>query len=165
RADRDGRAIVVRAALPDALRVGGGRLEGVRIVVTGDGAAGAATARMLATAGAGGIVCCDRRGTIYSGRPGLDPFRALLAAETNPRLLRGSSDDALASADVYIGLSGPGAVSVDGIRSMADDAIVFAMANPTPEVAPEEVEDLVAVMGTGRSDYPNQINNVLVFPG
>jgi malate dehydrogenase (oxaloacetate-decarboxylating) len=143
----------------------GKRLEDVRIVVTGASAAGAATARMLATAGAGEIVCCDRRGAIYAGRPGLDPFRALLAAETNPRSLRGSSDEALASADVYIGLSGPGAVTVDGIRSMAGDAVVFAMANPTPEIAPEEVEDLVAVMGTGRSDYPNQINNVLVFPG
>jgi malate dehydrogenase (oxaloacetate-decarboxylating) len=163
--DQHGTAIVVLAALQNALRVVGKRLEEIRIVVTGAGAAGAATARMLAAAGAGEIVCCDRRGALYAGLSGLDPFRAALAAETNPRLLRGSSDEALAGADVYIGLSGPGAVSVGGIRSMAKDAIVFAMANPTPELAPEEIEDLVAVVGTGRSDYPNQINNVLVFPG
>ena len=163
--DQHGTAIVVLAALQNALRVVSKRLEEVRIVVTGAGAAGAATARMLGAAGAGEIVCCDREGALYAGLPGLDSFRAALAAETNPRLFRGSSDEALAGADVYIGLSGPGAVSVGGIRSMANDAIVFAMANPTPELAPEEIEDLVAVVGTGRSDYPNQINNVLVFPG
>jgi len=163
--DQHGTAIVVLAALQNALRVVGKRLQDVRIVVTGAGAAGTATARMLASAGAGEIVCSDRRGVLYAGRPGLNSFSAALAADTNPRRLHGSADDALAAADVYIGLSGPGAVSVDGIRSMADAAIVFAMANPTPEVAPEEIENLVAVLGTGRSDYPNQINNVLVFPG
>jgi malate dehydrogenase (oxaloacetate-decarboxylating) len=163
--DQHGTAIVVLAALQNALRVVGKRIEDVRVVMTGAGAAGTATARMLAAAGAGDIVCSDRRGVLYAGRPGLNPFSATLAAETNPRGLRGPADDALAGADVYIGLSGPGAVSVDGIRSMADGAIVFAMANPTPEVAPEEIEHLVAVLGTGRSDYPNQINNVLVFPG
>ncbi len=163
--DQHGTAIVVLAALQNALRVVGKRLEDVRVVVTGAGAAGSATARMLAAAGAGEIVCSDLHGILYPRRPGLDPYGAMLAAETNPRLLRGPADEALASADVYIGLSGPGAVSIDGIRSMADDAIVFAMANPTPEIAPEEIEDLVAVIGTGRSDYPNQINNVLVFPG
>jgi malate dehydrogenase (oxaloacetate-decarboxylating) len=102
---------------------------------------------------------------LYPGRLDLDVYSAALAADTNPRMLHGFADAALASADVYIGLSGPGAVSVEGIRSMAEDAIVFAMANPTPEIAPEEIAHLVAVMGTGRSDYPNQINNVLVFPG
>jgi malate dehydrogenase (oxaloacetate-decarboxylating) len=163
--DQHGTAIVVLAALQNALRVVGKRLEDVRIVVTGAGAAGSATARMLAAAGAGEIVCSDLQGVLYPMRPGLDPYGAALAATTNPRLLHGSADAALASADVYIGLSGPGAVSVEGIRSMAADAIVFAMANPTPEIAPEEIEDLVAVIGTGRSDYPNQINNVLVFPG
>jgi malate dehydrogenase (oxaloacetate-decarboxylating) len=163
--DQHGTAIVVLAALQNALRVVGKRLEDVRIVVTGAGAAGSATARMLAAAGAGEIVCSDLHGVLYPTRPDLDPYGATLAAATNPRLLHGSADAALASADVYIGLSGPGAVSVDGIRSMAADAIVFAMANPTPEIAPEEIEDLVAVIGTGRSDYPNQINNVLVFPG
>ena len=163
--DQHGTAIVVLAALQNALRVVDKRLEDVRIVVTGAGAAGTATARMLAAAGAGEIICCDLQGAVYTGRPGLDPFAAVLASETNPRLWQGTADEALASADVYIGLSVPGAVSVGGVRSMADDAIVFAMANPTPEIAPEEIEGLVAVMGTGRSDYPNQINNVLAFPG
>ena len=163
--DQHGTAIVVLAALANALRVVGKQLDQVRVVVTGAGAAGSATARMLAAAGAGEIICCDKEGALYAGLPGLDPYRAALAAETNPRRVRGSADDALAGADVYIGLSGPGAVSVDGIRTMADGAIVFAMANPTPEVTPEEIEGLVAVIGTGRSDYPNQINNVLAFPG
>jgi malate dehydrogenase (oxaloacetate-decarboxylating) len=163
--DQHGTAIVVLAALQNALRVVGKRLEDVRIVVTGAGAAGSATARMLATAGAGEIVCSDIHGVLYSGRPDLDRFGEALAAETNPRRLHGSADAALASADVFIGLSAPGAVSVAGIRSMAEDAIVFAMANPAPEVAPEELAGLVAVVGTGRSDYPNQINNVLAFPG
>jgi malate dehydrogenase (oxaloacetate-decarboxylating) len=163
--DQHGTAIVVLAALLNALRVVGKRLEDARIVLTGAGAAGAATARMLVSAGAGEVVCCDRGGVLHPARPGLDEFKAALASETNAAGLRGSADEALAGADVYIGLSAPGAVSVEGIRSMAERAIVFAMANPTPEIAPEEIEHLVAVVGTGRSDYPNQINNVLVFPG
>jgi malate dehydrogenase (oxaloacetate-decarboxylating) len=163
--DQHGTAIVVLAGLLNALRIVGKRLEDVRIVLTGAGAAGAATARMLLSAGAGDVVSCDRKGVLYPGRPGLDELQKALAAETNQAGFRGSADEALAGADVYIGLSSPGAVSVEGVRSMAERAIVFAMANPTPEVAPEEIEHLVAVVGTGRSDYPNQINNVLVFPG
>jgi malate dehydrogenase (oxaloacetate-decarboxylating) len=119
---------------------------------------------MLVAAGAGEVVSCDRRGVLYPGRAGLDASKALLAEQTNPGGLRGSADSALSGADAYVGLSGPGAVSVEGIRSMADGPIVFAMANPTPEIAPEEIEHVAAVIGTGRSDYPNQINNVLVFP-
>jgi malate dehydrogenase (oxaloacetate-decarboxylating) len=163
--DQHGTAIVVLAALLNALKVVGKRLEDVRVVFTGAGAAGASTARMLLAAGAGEVVSCDRRGILTMERSDLDSFAAALALETNPRRLRGAADVALAGADVYIGLSGPGAVGIEGIRSMADGAIVFAMANPTPEIAPEEIEDLVAVVGTGRSDYPNQINNVLAFPG
>jgi malate dehydrogenase (oxaloacetate-decarboxylating) len=163
--DQHGTAIVVLAALLNALRVVGKRLEDVRIVFTGAGAAGTATARMLLAAGAGEVVCCDRVGVLHAARSGLDPAKQALAAETNRRGLRGAADDALAGADVFVGLSAPGAVSVEGIRSMAEGAIVFAMANPTSEIAPEEIEDLVAVVGTGRSDYPNQINNVLAFPG
>ena len=163
--DQHGTAIVVLAALLNALRVVGKRLEDVRAVVTGAGAAGAATARMLLAAGIGDVVCCDRHGILHPGRGGLDVSKALLAEETNPRGLSGSADEALAGADVYIGLSGPGAVSVEAVRSMAGDAIVFAMANPTPEVSPEAIEGFAAVVGTGRSDYPNQINNVLAFPG
>jgi malate dehydrogenase (oxaloacetate-decarboxylating) len=162
--DQHGTAIVVLAALLNALRAVGKRLEDVRIVITGAGAAGSATARTLLSAGAGEVVCCDSKGVLHPMRRGLDPFKAALAEETSPAVV-GTADDALAGADVYVGLSVPGAVSVEGVRSMADGAIVFAMANPTPEVAPEEIEHLVAVVGTGRSDYPNQINNVLAFPG
>ncbi|HXV33445.1 MAG TPA: NAD-dependent malic enzyme [Gaiellaceae bacterium] len=163
--DQHGTAIVVLAALLNALRAVGKRLEDARIVITGAGAAGASTARMLLAAGAGEVLACDRHGVLCPGIRELDPAKAALAEETNPGGRRGSADSALAGADVYIGLSAPGAVSVEGIRSMADSAVVFAMANPVPEVAPEEIEDLVAVVGTGRSDYPNQINNVLAFPG
>jgi malate dehydrogenase (oxaloacetate-decarboxylating) len=163
--DQHGTAIVVLAALLNALRVVGKGLADVRIVLTGAGAAGTATARMLVAAGAGDVLSCDRRGVICQGRAGLNPSKAALARETNASRFQGSVDEALAGADVYIGLSAPGAVSVEGIRTMAKDAIVFAMANPTPELAPEEIEELVAVIGTGRSDYPNQINNVLAFPG
>jgi malate dehydrogenase (oxaloacetate-decarboxylating) len=120
---------------------------------------------MLLAAGVTDVVGCDRQGVVYKGRPGLTPVKAAFAELTNPRGLRGTADEALAGADVYIGVSQPGAVSVDGIRSMSEGAIVFAMANPTPEVLPEEIEGLAAVIGTGRSDYPNQINNVLAFPG
>jgi malate dehydrogenase (oxaloacetate-decarboxylating) len=163
--DQHGTAIVVLASLLNALQVVGKRLEDARVVITGAGAAGASTARMLLAAGTGEVVSADLGGIIHSGRLDLDPFRTALAEETNPRGLRGTVQTALAGADVFIGLSGPGAVDVDGIRSMARDAVVFAMANPAPEIAPEEIDELVAVVGTGRSDYPNQINNVLVFPG
>jgi malate dehydrogenase (oxaloacetate-decarboxylating) len=163
--DQHGTAIVVLAALLNALQVVGKELEDIRIVITGAGAAGAAVARMLLAADAGEVLCADRRGLLCPGRAGLDRFKADLAEQTNARRLDGSANDALAGADVYIGLSTPGAVTSEAIGSMARDAIVFAMANPNPEVVPEEIEDAVAVLGTGRSDYPNQINNVLAFPG
>jgi malate dehydrogenase (oxaloacetate-decarboxylating) len=163
--DQHGTAIVVLAGLLNALRVVGKELGRVKIVITGAGAAGTATARMLMDAGAGEVLVCDRAGLLLPGRGRLDQFKAALADNTNPAGRRGSVDEALAGADVYIGLSGPGAVSAAAIRSMADGAIVFAMANPTPEVMPEEIQDVAAVIGTGRSDYPNQINNVLAFPG
>jgi malate dehydrogenase (oxaloacetate-decarboxylating) len=163
--DQHGTAIVVLAAVLNALQLVGKPLDAVRVVITGAGAAGAAVARMLLGAGAGEVLCADRRGLLCPGRTGLDPFKAELADQTNARGASGSPDDALAGADVYIGLSTPGAVTPEAIRTMATDAVVFAMANPNPEVAPEEIEDAVAVLGTGRSDYPNQINNVLAFPG
>jgi malate dehydrogenase (oxaloacetate-decarboxylating) len=163
--DQHGTAIVVLAALLNALRVVGKRLENVAIVVTGAGAAGAATARMLLAAGAGDVVVCDRHGILEQRREEADPFKRELAAATNRRGLHGSAADALVGADVFIGLSGPGAVTAAAVRRMARDAIVFPMANPTPEVAPEEIEGFAAVVGTGRSDYPNQVNNVLAFPG
>jgi malate dehydrogenase (oxaloacetate-decarboxylating) len=163
--DQHGTAIVVLAALVNALRVVGKRIEDVKIVTTGVGAAGIATTDILRSAGARWIVGCDHEGAVYRGRPDLPPHKVAYAERTNPDNLRGSADELLAGADVFIGLSAPGAVTAEGIARMAPDAIVFAMANPTPEVAPEEIESLAAVVATGRSDYPNQINNVLAFPG
>jgi malate dehydrogenase (oxaloacetate-decarboxylating) len=163
--DQHGTAVVTLAALLNALRVVGKRVDEVKVVVTGVGAAGVAVTHTLQAAGVRNIVGCDREGVLHRGRAGLADTKAQYAEETNPENVQGSADDALAGADVYIGLSRPGAVSVQGIRSMACDAIVFAMANPTPEILPEEIGGLAAVTATGRSDYPNQINNVLAFPG
>jgi malate dehydrogenase (oxaloacetate-decarboxylating) len=133
--------------------------------MTGVGAAGIATANILLEAGANNIVGCDSEGAVYRGRPGLSAAKVAFAESTNPDDERGRADDVLAGADVFIGLSKPGAVSAEGIRRMAERPIVFAMANPTPEVAPAAIHDVAAVIATGRSDYPNQINNVLAFPG
>jgi malate dehydrogenase (oxaloacetate-decarboxylating) len=163
--DQHGTAVVTLAALLNAVQVVGKRIEDLRVVVTGVGAAGVAVTKMLLAAGVPDVIGCDREGIVHLDRPGLTPVKSAYATATNPRGLRGCADDALAGADVFIGVSQPGAVSVDGVRSMADGAIVFAMANPTPEVLPEEIERIAAVIGTGRSDYPNQINNVLAFPG
>jgi malate dehydrogenase (oxaloacetate-decarboxylating) len=163
--DQHGTAIVTLAAFINALQVTGKRPEEVRVVFTGVGAAGTAVAKALLAAGVQEIVGCDREGSLYRGRPGLTPAKAEYAALTNPHNFNGSADEALEGADVYIGLSAPGAVSVEAVRRMAESAIVFAMANPTPEVMPEEIDDVAAVIATGRSDYPNQINNVLAFPG
>jgi malate dehydrogenase (oxaloacetate-decarboxylating) len=163
--DQHGTAIVVLAAFLNALKLVRKRAEDVKIVLTGAGAAGVAVTKILLAAGARTIVACDREGAIYRGRPGLSPEKAAFAETTNPDDERGSADDVLAGADVFVGLSGPGAISVDGVKRMARDAIVFAMANPVPEVPPEALEGLAAVVATGRSDYPNQINNVLAFPG
>ncbi len=163
--DQHGTAIVVTAAFLNALEVVGKRPEEVRIVLTGVGAAGIATTDMLLTTGARTIIGCDRHGALHDGRDDLGPWKAAYAARTNPERFAGTADEALAGADVFIGLSGPGAITRDGVASMAAGAIVFAMANPTPEIAPEEIEGLAAVVATGRSDYPNQINNVLAFPG
>jgi malate dehydrogenase (oxaloacetate-decarboxylating) len=163
--DQHGTAVVAVAALLNALQVVGKRPQGIRVVVTGVGAAGVATTDMLLAAGVSDIVGCDRKGALHAGREGLDRWKTAYAARTNPRGFSGTADEALAGADVYIGLSVPGAVTREAISTMASGAIVFAMANPTPEVAPEELEGLAAVVATGRSDYPNQINNVLAFPG
>ena len=163
--DQHGTAVVVLAALTNALRLVGKRPEDLKVVLTGVGAAGVATTKILQAAGVRNVVGCDRRGALYAGREGLAGVKAAFAESTNPECERGSADELLRGADVYIGLSGPGAVSADAVRTMAKDAIVFAMANPTPEVAPEEIAGAVAVVATGRSDYPNQINNVLAFPG
>ncbi len=163
--DQHGTAIVVLAALLNALRVVGKRLEDARIVTTGCGAAGTAVTKILLAAGARWIVGCDEQGALYRGRPGLDSAKAEYAELTNLDGVRGAADDVLAGADVFIGLSVPGAVTRAGVERMAGDPIVFALANPRSEIDPEEIEDLAAVIATGRSDYPNQINNVLAFPG
>jgi malate dehydrogenase (oxaloacetate-decarboxylating) len=163
--DQHGTAIVVLASLLNALRVVGKRVEDIGVVVVGAGAAGVACSEILRAQGVRKLVVCDIEGALYPGRPGLDPMRAELAEHTNPGGRRGTADELLDGADVMIGVSGPGAVSAAAVRSMAPGAIVFAMANPVPEVRPEEVGQHVAIMATGRSDYPNQINNVLAFPG
>jgi malate dehydrogenase (oxaloacetate-decarboxylating) len=163
--DQHGTAVVVLAAFLNALRVVDKLPEEVKVVITGVGAAGIATTKILVAAGVTNIIGVDRHGALWRGDPALAGVKAEYAELTNPALERGSADDVLAGADVYIGLSAPGAVTVEGIRRMGDDAVVFAMANPTPEVLPEEIEGLAAVIATGRSDYPNQINNVLAFPG
>ncbi len=163
--DQHGTAVVVLAALLNALRVVGKRLEDVKIVTTGCGAAGIATTKILLAAGARNIVGCDEGGVVYRGREGLNPAKAEYAGYTNPHDERGSADEVLAGADVFVGVSVPGAITPAGVARMAPDAIVFAMANPSPEVEPEAIEGKAAVIATGRSDYPNQINNVLAFPG
>jgi len=163
--DQHGTAIVVLAALLNALRIVGKRAEDVKVVVVGAGAAGVACTDILLAQGVGDVVVCNRHGAICAGDEGLDASQSALAARTNRQCRRGSADEMLAGADVMLGLSGPGAVSAAGVRTMATDPIVFAMANPVPEVQPEEVRGDVAIMATGRSDYPNQINNVLAFPG
>jgi malate dehydrogenase (oxaloacetate-decarboxylating) len=163
--DQHGTAIVVLAALLNALRVVGKRIQDVKIVTTGCGAAGTAVTKILLGAGAHRIVGCDEDGVLYPGRPGLTRAKEQYAKLTNPAGERGTADEVLAGADVFIGVSVPGAVTRAGIERMNSDAIVFALANPRPEVDPEEIEDIATVLATGRSDYPNQINNVLAFPG
>jgi malate dehydrogenase (oxaloacetate-decarboxylating) len=163
--DQHGTAIVVLAALLNALRVVDKEIEDVKIVTTGCGAAGMAVTRALITAGATSIVGCDEGGALWRGRPDLNEAKREYSEITNPEDLRGTADELLEGADVFIGVSVPGAISAEGVRRMAPRAIVFAMANPTPEVDPESIEGFAEVIATGRSDYPNQINNVLAFPG
>ena len=163
--DQHGTAVVTLAAFLSALRVVGKKIEDVRLVITGVGAAGVAVTDILQAAGVTNVIGCDSKGALWRGRPDLEGVKAAYAERTNPESFQGTADEALAGADVFIGLSQPGAISTAGVAQMADDAIVFAMANTTPEVSPEEIEGLAAVIATGRSDYPNQINNVLAFPG
>ena len=163
--DQHGTAIVVLAALTNALRVVGKRIEDVRIVVSGVGAAGNAIIRLLDAQGAGEIIGCGRGGAVHAGQQDLDPFRGWIAEHTNSARLTGSLKEVLVGADVFIGVSAPNLLTGDDIATMAPDAIVFALANPVPEVDAVAASAHAAVVATGRSDYPNQINNVLVFPG
>ena len=165
--DQHGTAVVVLVGLLNALKVTGKEMSDVSIVFSGAGAASIAVARILLAVGAKNIVLCDRHGAIYSGRVvGMNAEKALIAEVTNERQCRGSLADALVGADVFIGLSGPGLLTGDMVRLMAEDPIVFACANPIPEILPAEaIEAGAAIVATGRSDFPNQINNVLAFPG
>ena len=164
--DQHGTAIVTLAALKNALKIVNKRIEDVKIVISGAGAAGMACARIFLASGARNIILCDREGAIYRGRTaGMNAFKEQMAQQTNPERIQGDANRLLDGADVFLGVSGPGIVSPAAIATMSRDAIVFAMANPTPEVLPEEIQDTARIIATGRSDYPNQINNVLAFPG
>jgi malate dehydrogenase (oxaloacetate-decarboxylating) len=163
--DQHGTAIVCLAALDSALQIVGKRHSDVKVVVAGVGAAGVAVSKILMNAGVRNIVGCDRQGAVYDGREGLNSSKQWFAEHTNPEGLQGSISDVMPGADVFIGLSGPDLITVDDVRAMAKDPIVFAMANPNPEIRPELIGDIAAVIATGRSDFPNQINNVLAFPG
>ncbi|MFI6801954.1 NADP-dependent malic enzyme [Streptosporangium canum] len=162
--DQHGTAIVVLAALRNAARLTGRSLGDLRAVVAGAGASGVAVSRILLNAGIGDIAVSDSKGLIHRGRDGLNPVKEALARDTNRAGLRGSTEQALAGADVFVGLSGS-TVPEGAIASMAPGAIVFALSNPTPEVHPEVARRHALVVATGRSDFPNQINNVLAFPG
>jgi malate dehydrogenase (oxaloacetate-decarboxylating) len=164
--DQHGTAVVVLAALKNALRVVDKPLDEVRIVISGVGAAGVATALILAAAGARHVIACDRSGALYAGRTeNMNDVKVRLAEMTNPQGQRGTLRDVLVGSDVFIGLSGPGVASAEDVARMAPDPIVFALANPIPEVQPETLVGVARVVATGRSDYPNQINNSLAFPG
>jgi malate dehydrogenase (oxaloacetate-decarboxylating) len=163
--DQHGTAIVSLAALYGAAEVVGKKLGDLKVVFLGMGAAGVACVKLWQHAGVGHFVGVDRRGIVSLDRTDLNDEKRSIAETTNPEGLRGGLEDAMAGADVFVGVSGPGLVKPEWVASMARDAIVFAMANPTPEIMPEEMPDNVAVVATGRSDYANQINNVLVFPG
>ena len=164
--DQHGTAVIVMAALKNALRLTDRKIEEIKVVTSGAGAAGTAVVKLLAGAGVRNIIMCDRRGAIYSGRPGLNPAKAEIAAMTNPGMEQGSLADVIKGADVFIGVSAPGLLTQDMVRSMNKDSIIFACANPVPEILPDEAKAAgAAVVSTGRSDYPNQVNNVLAFPG
>ena len=164
--DQHGTAIVASAALINACRLTGRELATARIVFSGAGAAGISIASLMLELGARDIVHCDVDGALYEGKPGMNPAQERIAAQTNPRGVTGSLADALADADVFVGVSVAGVLSQDMVRSMAPHPIVFALANPVPEIMPNEARAAgAAVCASGRSDFPNQINNVLVFPG
>ena len=165
--DQHGTAIITLAGLTNALKVVGKKKEDVRIVMNGAGAAAISIARLLLTAGFKDITLCDRKGAIYEGRPeGMNPIKEEMAKVTNLAKKSGSLAEMLVGADVFIGVSAPGAVTTEMVKTMNKDAVVFACANPTPEIFPDDAKAGGAkVVSTGRSDFPNQINNVLAFPG
>ncbi len=163
--DQHGTAVVVLAALENALRIVDKKMEDLRIVIAGAGAAGVAISKILRDAGVPVVIGTDRKGAIHKGRTDLNEAKIRLAENTNPEQLTGSLGEMLKGADVLVGVSGPGLVTADDLRTMGVDPIVFALANPEPEIRPEAAKGSAAVIATGRSDFANQINNVLAFPG
>ena len=165
--DQHGTAVITLAGLVNALKVVGKSMEEIRVVINGAGAAAIAIGRLLLSAGVRDLTLCDRSGAVYAGRPvGMNPVKEEMAKVTNLQRQSGSLKDVLPGADVFIGVSAPGAVTTEMVKTMNRDAIIFACANPTPEIFPEEARaGGAAVISTGRSDFPNQINNVLAFPG
>lgn len=164
--DQHGTAIVTTAALINALKVVNKNMEDIKVVINGPGSAGTAIAKMLMHAGVKSMLMCDRKGILWEGRDGVVGHKLELARSTNPEGVKGGLAEAMVGADVFVGVSSAGLLTPEIVKTMAKDPIVFAMANPLPEIMPEEAMAAgVKVMGTGRSDFPNQINNVLAFPG
>ena len=164
--DQHGTAVVVLAALMNALKLTGRKMDDIKVVTSGAGAAGIAIIKLLISLGLRDVILCDRDGAIYKGRSSLNDAKRELAEITNPGCKAGSLEDVIIGADVFIGVSAPGAVTPEMVRSMADRPILFPMANPVPEIMPDAaIAAGAAIIGTGRSDFPNQINNVLAFPG
>lgn len=164
--DQHGTAIVVLSAMINALKVVGKQIEDIKVVTSGAGAAGIAIIKLLISMGLKNVIMCDRTGAIYEGRDKLNPAKEEIARITNRSMEKGSLKDVIRGADVFIGVSSPGTVTPEMVKSMAPGAILFPMANPTPEIMPDAALAAgAAVVGTGRSDFPNQINNVLAFPG
>ena len=164
--DQHGTAVVTLAAMLNALKLTGKKIDEIRVVTSGAGAAGIAIIRLLIAMGLKDVVLCDRQGAIYKGREGLNAEKQEMAEITNQECRKGSLAEVLKGADVFIGVSAPGCVTPEMVRSMAKDPILFPMANPVPEIMPDLAKEAgAAVVGTGRSDFPNQINNVLAFPG
>ena len=164
--DQHGTAVITLAGLTNAMKITGKKKEEVKIVTSGAGAAAIAIVKLLLSSGYKNIVMCDRKGAIYEGREGLNWIKEEMAKETNLEKRQGSLADMLVGADIFIGVSAPGQVTTEMVKTMNKDAIIFACANPTPEIFPDEAKaGGAAVIATGRSDFPNQINNVLAFPG
>uniref|UniRef100_UPI0040259279 NAD(P)-dependent malic enzyme n=1 Tax=Eubacterium sp. TaxID=142586 RepID=UPI0040259279 len=164
--DQHGTAVVVSAALINATKLTGKPLSECKAVINGSGAAGIAIAKLLMTLGLKDVILCDRTGAIYKGRDNLNPYKAEIAEISNKELVKGSLADAVCGSDIFIGVSAPGVLTAAMIKTMNDNAIVLAMANPVPEIMPDEAKAAgAAIVGTGRSDFPNQINNVVAFPG
>lgn len=164
--DQHGTAVITLAALINALKVVGKNIEDIKIVTSGAGAAGTAIVKLLISMGLKKVIMCDRKGAIYEGREGLNAAKQEIAEITNADRESGSLEDVIKGADVFIGVSAPGLVTQDMVRSMAENPVIFACANPTPEIFPDEAKAAgAAVVSTGRSDFPNQVNNVMVFPG